>query len=958
MAGRGETIGEAFIRILADGSKLHKSIEDEFSKGDFQKAGQVAGKDYQKGFEQGLKEKPAMDKLEKAFEKERGRIEAIGSHTGQDFEKGLSKQFKDSDIGRRLAEELDKGLLAGTVNAENTLDDFAHKALPKVLNDIHKEEIASANRITAESKRIYDAYNKSLVASRLTATKEMGKVVESAVAADIKRMDAFRAESQKIEEGLRLVTSRAATARDAIHHMTDEIDKVRKNRSTFSNWAHDLESTGKKLDLLGDKVGKAFGKGSRNNFFNIFGSVIGVIADLPRFMTQAVGAIVTQVGKLQDAFNAAGGGIRGFLSVGAKLGTSVAGGVAGLGALVVVAALVITAISPLIALVSGLAAAFVALTASVSIGLIGALGAVAPLLLGAVAGIAVFAVGLSQLKSATKAHTKELNTANAEVAKWQKQLATATPGTAAYAKATAGLAKAQKDQAQAQKDANAGISGMIAPLKEWFKTTSLIVAQHLFADVPAAVANAKPSLGIIKDIMVGIADAISHTILAFSNLVKSPGFQAFLKQLKTDLPVIVGNLGSLFVSLISIVTGVFRVLLPIGKKFSDSLAGAADGLAKLVNTPAKQKGLSDFFNNAWDDAKKLWGIIKDIGSIIGTVFASGDKKAGKGFLDGIQASFDQFAAFLRSPRGQQALSDWFKKGKEVIQGLGPIIQDIQKLFNALNTQQAQDDLKKFLRVTNDVLTIITVLVKFAPAISSAFNPVFNFLVSGIDFVAKHMEAWKLGTMTAIATLIGGFRNFLTVVIGVFGGIVHAAATAFGWVPGIGGKLRDADKAFQDFARSVNASLDSIQKDIQLSVHVENTQNIIDSLSNIKNLIDYIRNNGHVDIGVSGRGTAGLRAGGWVTGPGTSTSDSVPIRASDGEFVTKASSASQFGQMLEAINSGNRSLIAAAARKALGNTAVATAPSKTVNVVQNIQPATADPRAVANEVLALAIAQTY
>ena len=45
------------------------------------------------------------------------------------------------------------------------------------------------------------------------------------------------------------------------------------------------------------------------------------------------------------------------------------------------------------------------------------------------------------------------------------------------------------------------------------------------------------------------------------------------------------------------------------------------------------------------------------------------------------------------------------------------------------------------------------------------------------------------------------------------------------------------------------------------------------------------------------------AGGWVSGPGTGTSDSVPMRLSNGEFVVGAAMARQNANMLQAMNSG-------------------------------------------------------
>src|SRR5215211_7646938 len=56
------------------------------------------------------------------------------------------------------------------------------------------------------------------------------------------------------------------------------------------------------------------------------------------------------------------------------------------------------------------------------------------------------------------------------------------------------------------------------------------------------------------------------------------------------------------------------------------------------------------------------------------------------------------------------------------------------------------------------------------------------------------------------------------------------------------------------------------------------------------------------FGMIGKGL-GFADGGFVSGPGSSRSDSVPAMLSNGEFVINASAAARFGPLLSAINSG-------------------------------------------------------
>ena len=128
-------------------------------------------------------------------------------------------------------------------------------------------------------------------------------------------------------------------------------------------------------------------------------------------------------------------------------------------------------------------------------------------------------------------------------------------------------------------------------------------------------------------------------------------------------------------------------------------------------------------------------------------------------------------------------------------------------------------------------------------------------------------AWKALTdwigrtwSSAWNTAKGIFRGFVNFILGLFGSIVHGAATAFGWIPGLGGKLKAADKAFQNFRDRVNAALGGI-------------------------------NGRTIDVGVKfSLGVPGHRvaAKGLYVNTGTGpTADDVLIAASKGELVVPA-----------------------------------------------------------------------
>jgi hypothetical protein len=81
------------------------------------------------------------------------------------------------------------------------------------------------------------------------------------------------------------------------------------------------------------------------------------------------------------------------------------------------------------------------------------------------------------------------------------------------------------------------------------------------------------------------------------------------------------------------------------------------------------------------------------------------------------------------------------------------------------------------------------------------------------------------------------------------------------------------------------------------------------------------------------GLLGFKEGGEISGPGTGTSDSIPILASDGEYMVNAKSAKKHRRLLDAINSGHVPAFAAGGSIRGGTFAPSTtyAPSMSFNV---------------------------
>lgn len=132
----------------------------------------------------------------------------------------------------------------------------------------------------------------------------------------------------------------------------------------------------------------------------------------------------------------------------------------------------------------------------------------------------------------------------------------------------------------------------------------------------------------------------------------------------------------------------------------------------------------------------------------------------------------------------------------------------------------------------------------------ALDPINRFFSKTIPNAARDARD---GMLKPIRFMVNG-------VLSGFGLIIKGAAKLFGWVPGIGGKLKAASRKFEQFQRDVNKALGGIKN---------------------KNQTTFVTFKGKSIAAVSaGR----MATGGPIRGPGTPTSDSVPILASDDEHM--------------------------------------------------------------------------
>ncbi|MEU2143624.1 hypothetical protein ABZ741_04835 [Streptomyces globisporus] len=476
-----------------------------------------------------------------------------------------------------------------------------------------------------------------------------------------------------------------------------------------------------------------------------------------------------------------------------------------------------------------------------------------------------------------------------------------------------------------------------------------------------ALKEAKPVVDIVGRGMTGLGKGFGDAAAGAGRLFKSGGFQ---KDLKTNL-----DLGKSFVGEMTGGLGALgRSFLEFGAKSGPTLRSFSTGLSGLLGKgggglAGMFKGLEPGIAGSARLLDGLFGAVNRILPALGRLGGMAAKTFGPLFGE----------LFEFSGKATSALMD----------GLGGVVKWLSPVFK---------DLSFGVKSVTSVLGILAPTVRdTASAIFGSFMPSFGEVDKAVGPLQRLSNTIKenKGAIqefarvggNAMITVAGAIIENLPGALGVFrmvtggmvsamGGVLHGAAKAFGWIPGIGDKLRSADRTFNSFKDSYISGLKSAEAKTRefaagalpkleqgkLKMNISNWQSQIEtakaklktvppdkqaklraeigdlqrkvasaraSLSSLRDKVVTVTTR-HVVVGGQARtsGSHGSQlkyaGGGPIEGPGTSTSDSVPIWASKGEFMIKARSVAKYGlSFLKAVNDGTLNLRGAATASSSG-----------------------------------------
>lgn len=416
--------------------------------------------------------------------------------------------------------------------------------------------------------------------------------------------------------------------------------------------------------------------------------------------------------------------------------------------------------------------------------------------------------------------------------------------------------------------------------------------------------------------MTGGIKSLSDTFLRWSQtLDKNQGFQKFVAFVNTEGPKVWGYLGTITSALIKFIAA----LVPFGSIVLTGLVNFIADIGKL--DPAIIQAIAFAVSSlilAFKGAQIIQAVAVALGAVSSVVLAIGAVILAVGIAFVILFQKCQpFHDFVMNKLLPGLKSLWnliWSNLKPALDAIWAAIQThvvpaLESLWSSV--QKAWKNMQPFVQLVERIYKVE--LLGWKTVLTEVVIPALGLLIAAIGTVIRWLSeiVGALSTVAnylidhfqgAVKTVTGAFttawnnvykafqtavRNIVNTFLGLVGTIINGAAKAFGWVPGIGGKLKKAAKSFDQFKSDVNASLGGIKpKTVPVTVSF--------------NGVPEGKITGHTYTSTTGFSYA---TGGHVRGPGSGTSDDIHASLSNGEYVVNARATARNRYLLDRMNNG-------------------------------------------------------
>jgi hypothetical protein len=368
--------------------------------------------------------------------------------------------------------------------------------------------------------------------------------------------------------------------------------------------------------------------------------------------------------------------------------------------------------------------------------------------------------------------------------------------TKAQESAAAGSASAAKDM-QAYKDALAQLppatratAVAFVGLKDDFKKWSDALAPKTMPIFTKGLEAMRAALPALTPLVETAASALSGFMDSISSGVKGGGFKAFMGELngaaKQTLPDFLGalkNIGSGF-------AGILSAFLPFAGSMTGGLDKITKKFAEFGQGLKENSGFKDFMAGVQD---KIPGVLEMFGTLAKTAIAV---IAALAPFSGVGLAVAEALAKLVGAIPQGAMDF-----------IAPTIAAIVLATKAWAVAQG---ILNVVLAANPVGLVVAALIAIGVALVVAYQKSQTFRV----MVAAAFEGVSRAVLIGAGFILQGLKYITGAFLDLVGIMLNGAAKAFGWMPGLGDKLKAAAAGFDSIKTGADKAFDGAIKKVK------------------------------------------------------------------------------------------------------------------------------------------------
>lgn len=680
---RGENVGSVYVRVFADGAGLDKDVESELDGLDkeFEEGGKRHGDKYAKGFRTELKkQRPNAEGMRDLLARQAAEARTLADDFARTFGGSLDKSL-EREYGKTVGSRVRKMIEQDIIEAGNYTTLFT-KVQKDADDDVFEWRINNLNsyvRRAVEGER-----------DITTTTREENRIRAAS-------FDTFAVLALESLDNIEQKMGKIGKASGKKIIPEKEVEDVKKS----------TRSMGQSIDLFSDRMGRAFGRGGRNDFLNFVGGFVRLSVQFIGVIPRMIGGIVNFGKAFTENIKAGQGIFQSF--VGAVSGG--AGAFASMASTAALAAVsipvVVVVVGTLVAILSLLLGVVTALAASLTFALGGALVAVAGLIAPVALGIGVLVASIASLSDAQK---------------------------------------------------NA-ISTAFRPYLEELKSIGREAATALFGtdqfrDSLDRLGNALTS-GQIRTGAVEIAKAIGDIGNGWAVAIDSPGFQKWVATMTRTVPDQIRDLGKVVQNVVGGIGGFFLAAQPFITTFTGYLERVTREFSNWANSADGRREIQRFLERATDSARAVGGFLGQITGLLADLFDAGQSTGDSIFTD-LENAVRNFRDYI----ADGGLEKWFEDTKKFAEDLGQALKAVGEFIDAIDNSFTRLAASGAFEYLEDIFDLLSALVNLD--VEGIFTGLVEVILQPFEALGRILlpDAWVDKAESLGSSIVRGIVDWL------------------------------------------------------------------------------------------------------------------------------------------------------------------------------------------------------